>query len=318
MNRRHLLLGLGAAGLGASVQLPPSASALARTAPVDLSWYGFERRTLTTPDGDISVFEAGSGDPLLLLHGVGAGASSFLWFRLAPLLARRYRVIAPDLIGWGVSDRSARPILFDDYVRQLGAIGAWVGRPMRVAVQSLGCGFALAAMRDGLLEVEQIALHGPSGGMDFGEDAFGPGATQGIRRATATPEAAERFYASFVQGPTIENWYAQVGFLDSTAVPQELIDNSRYGAGRPGSRFSALPFLTGDLRYDIAPLLREVDVPALAIWGAGEIQINASTRQRLRAVNPAIPTVEIEGARSCFEIEQPDAAHAELIRFFSG
>ncbi len=45
---------------------------------------------------------AGSGPPLLLLHGTGAATHS--WRGLLPLLAQHYRVIAPDLPGHGFTD----------------------------------------------------------------------------------------------------------------------------------------------------------------------------------------------------------------------
>src|ERR1700710_331464 len=58
-----------------------------------------------TVDG-LDVFYREAGDPdapvLLLLHG--APASSFMFRELIPLLADRYRVIAPDYIGFGLSD----------------------------------------------------------------------------------------------------------------------------------------------------------------------------------------------------------------------
>jgi pimeloyl-ACP methyl ester carboxylesterase len=46
---------------------------------------------------------AGSGPPLLLLHGIGD--SSQTWNQVIPLLASRYTVIAPDLLGHGESDK---------------------------------------------------------------------------------------------------------------------------------------------------------------------------------------------------------------------
>jgi pimeloyl-ACP methyl ester carboxylesterase len=45
---------------------------------------------------------AGSGEPLLLLHGAGGGAAN--WYRLIDPLSRRHRIIAPDLPGFGFSD----------------------------------------------------------------------------------------------------------------------------------------------------------------------------------------------------------------------
>jgi pimeloyl-ACP methyl ester carboxylesterase len=51
----------------------------------------------------IAYADLGDGPPVLLLHGFPT--SSFLWRRQAWLLAQRMRVIAPDLLGYGASDR---------------------------------------------------------------------------------------------------------------------------------------------------------------------------------------------------------------------
>lgn len=50
----------------------------------------------------IHHLEAGSGEPLVLIHGAGGGAAN--WFRIMAPLARRYQVLAPDVPGFGMSD----------------------------------------------------------------------------------------------------------------------------------------------------------------------------------------------------------------------
>src|SRR5688572_31568261 len=47
--------------------------------------------------------EEGSGPPVVLLHGFPT--SAHLWSDLVPLLAPRFRTIAPDLIGYGDSEK---------------------------------------------------------------------------------------------------------------------------------------------------------------------------------------------------------------------
>lgn len=281
-----------------------------------LADYGFERRDMDSPVGRMAVYEAGEGETVLLLHGIGAGASSFLWYRIAPELAKRYRVIAPDFVGWGRSDRLDRPIGFDDYVAQIRFLGEEIGKPVRVVVQSLASGFAIEAMNQGGLVVERLILNGPSGGKDFGGDAFPPGATDSFLRMVSGPDGGRAFYEqAFLASGVIRNWYANTGFSNPGAVPPELIAASEEGATKAGSHFSALPFLSGTLRYDIAPLLRRVEVPTLMIWGENEIQIEKSTRDRLEQVNPQIRVAKIPGARSVFEIEYPEQT-LELVRGF--
>jgi pimeloyl-ACP methyl ester carboxylesterase/putative sterol carrier protein len=58
-----------------------------------------EDRTVSAQGLPVSLLEAGRGEPVLLLHGLGATKASFLPTLLA--LARDYRVVAPDLLGHG-------------------------------------------------------------------------------------------------------------------------------------------------------------------------------------------------------------------------
>ncbi|WP_409186595.1 alpha/beta fold hydrolase [Amycolatopsis sp. VS8301801F10] len=62
-------------------------------------------RYADVPHFRVHYLEAGSGHPLVLLHGSGPGATAATNFtpNIAPLAAR-FRVIAPDMPGWGESD----------------------------------------------------------------------------------------------------------------------------------------------------------------------------------------------------------------------
>lgn len=58
--------------------------------------------------GDIDTFylEEGSGDPVLLLHGSGPGVSAYAnWQKTIPGLSGGFRVLAPDIVGYGATSR---------------------------------------------------------------------------------------------------------------------------------------------------------------------------------------------------------------------
>ncbi|HET9877612.1 MAG TPA: alpha/beta fold hydrolase [Mycobacterium sp.] len=70
------------------------------------------RRTVDVDGLTTSYLEAGQGDPVVLLHGGEFGASAELgWERNIAALAERYRVLAPDMLGFG---QSAKVIDFID------------------------------------------------------------------------------------------------------------------------------------------------------------------------------------------------------------
>lgn len=62
-------------------------------------------RTVRTKDWNLHYHEAGSGEPLILLHGSGPGATGWSNFSgNLPELAKHFRVLAVDMPGWGASD----------------------------------------------------------------------------------------------------------------------------------------------------------------------------------------------------------------------
>src|ERR1700733_15349177 len=53
-----------------------------------------------------NYLEAGSGSPVVLIHGSGPGVTAYANWRLVlPVLAERFRVLAPDMAGFGFSER---------------------------------------------------------------------------------------------------------------------------------------------------------------------------------------------------------------------
>ncbi|MBY8860000.1 alpha/beta hydrolase [Nocardia sp. CA2R105] len=73
---------------------------------------GAQRRTLIVDGLLTSYLEAGTGEPVVLLHGGEFGAGAEVgWEHTIDALAQRYRVLAPDMLGFG---ESAKVIDFTD------------------------------------------------------------------------------------------------------------------------------------------------------------------------------------------------------------
>ena len=75
------------------------------TAPrwLDLAEYPFTSKWLTLSSGRLHYVDEGQGRPLVFVHGTPDW--SFLWRGLIKALAPHYRCVAPDHLGFGLSDR---------------------------------------------------------------------------------------------------------------------------------------------------------------------------------------------------------------------
>src|SRR5262249_6059620 len=94
---------LAAAGLLGFVYLRP-VTVFDAWGAVGLRLSGVQSRYLDAGTYRVHYLEAGSGPPLVLVHGLASSAARD-WGRLLGPLARRYHVLAPDLPGFGDSDR---------------------------------------------------------------------------------------------------------------------------------------------------------------------------------------------------------------------
>lgn len=110
--------------------------------------------------------DAGSGDPVLLIHGSGPGVSAWANWRLVmPALAERARVIAPDMVGFGYTERPAGfAYTMDAWVNQaLGLLDALGIARTDLVGNSFGGALALAIAVRHPQRVRRLVLMGSVG-----------------------------------------------------------------------------------------------------------------------------------------------------------
>ena len=95
--------------------------------------------------GKIFYKESGlgnSGMPILFVHGIGAGVSSFMWRKNFDSLSQRFRVYALDLLGFGFSDKPpAAPYAADFNVcSSSNDFANKVGNQLDVQIGCIRCG----------------------------------------------------------------------------------------------------------------------------------------------------------------------------------
>jgi pimeloyl-ACP methyl ester carboxylesterase len=115
------------------------------------------------PDGSLSYLDSDRDDrqkPLvLLLHS--SASTSGQWRRLIELLAGRYRLVAPDLVGYGATPMPAGELTVADEVSRLDALTERLGRPFHLVGHSYGGAVALELARAVGHRVRSLALFEP-------------------------------------------------------------------------------------------------------------------------------------------------------------
>jgi 2-hydroxymuconate-semialdehyde hydrolase len=110
--------------------------------------------------------EQGEGAPVLLIHGSGPGVTGWANWRLTiPALARQFRVLAPDMVGFGYTERPAGvEYNMDTWVSHIiGFMDAMGIERAHVVGNSFGGGLALALAIRAPERVNRLVLMGSAG-----------------------------------------------------------------------------------------------------------------------------------------------------------
>ena len=121
--------------------------------------FPFESRFVDVLGSKMHYVDEGSGDPFLLLHG--QPTSSYLWRNIIPHLTDSGRCIAPDLIGFGKSEKPDIEYRFFDHARYIfGFVEALGLENITLVIHDWGAGLGLYA-RKNPSKIKAIAMMEP-------------------------------------------------------------------------------------------------------------------------------------------------------------
>ncbi|HEY9609563.1 alpha/beta hydrolase [Allocoleopsis sp.] len=224
--------------------------------------------------------------PLIFLHNFGGGASAYEWSKVYPAFATTYRVIAPDLIGWGQSAHPIRDYQVSDYLTTLAEFLSQVSdSPVPVVASSLTGALVirLAIERPELFKA--LFLVCPSGFADFGQDAGRRLPLNVIR----IPLLNNLIYTlGATNEVAVTNFLVQFLFANPERVSQEMVEAYLASAQQPNAEYAALAFLRGDLYFDLSFYIPQLKVPTVIFWGEEAQFTRSEVGQRLTGLNPEV------------------------------
>lgn len=234
------------------------------------------------------VLEAGAGpETVVLLHGVGGHLEAYA--RNIPALAARYRVIAYDYPGHGLTTPATRPLELPDYVAHLMSLLDALGvERAHLNGESLGGWVAVKAAYAHPERVGRMVLNTPGGALSD------PAVRERIR--TLSQGAAD--------DPSDERIRARVSWLmaDPASVTQELVDVRRTIYAQPPfaeSMRNIMCLQDGDVRARnmiTDDELAAITVPALVVWTSDDPSGPAAVGLRMADKLPNGRFELVEGA----------------------
>lgn len=203
--------------------------------------------------------------PLLLLHAPGIGASAYGMLSIMEHLAGHYRIYAPDLPGFGLSDApdiDYNATVFVAFCRDF--LRDVVQQPATLLGCGLSCQYALAVASKSPELCTQLVLLSPSY----------PGAYGWLKRMIPRSSLSGTFLYALLTPRIILRQIMRLQ-CNRNPVSNDDLDYAFAAAHQLGAHYAALAFISGKLNLDIT--LETPAQPALLLWNASP-PINSLTQ----------------------------------------
>lgn len=216
---------------------------------------------VTAAETRVRYYQAGSGPPLILLHGLGEAA--VIWYTNMEPLARGNTVYAPDLPGHGASEEPPWEYSLEGSIRFLEEFLDALGLERSSLVgNSMGGLIALALALERPQRVNRLAL----------EDSAGLGReVAGFLRFMSLPILGELLISN---RPNATQWVLQQVFHNRAHVTERLVELIHEERSRPGNSAAMLKMLRVGVsllgmkpELNLTSRLGELQTPTMVFWG---------------------------------------------------
>ncbi len=261
------------------------------------------------------ILEAGSGPPLILLHGTGGHVEA--WAHNVSALAKRYHVIAIDMVGHGLSDKPHHlHYVVPDYTDHVRAVmDALDVRRAHFVGLSLGAWVAcwLALETPGRV----VAVVNCTGGVFRWPEGQAP---KEARERTAMAEVNEGL--NNLNAESVRTRLHSL-FYDGSRCPEELVQLRLALYDTPDARrvlprlHAMIPYDSpGRIRYALTPeRLEALSVPVLYLWGEHNPGGSISGAERATRATATAKMVVMPGVGHWPQWEAPDEFNREVLDF---
>jgi epoxide hydrolase 4 len=273
-----------------------------------------DSQMVSTPGGTLHVRVIGTGKPVLLLHGF---PDTSLGFRdlCEALAARGYRAIAPDLRGYGLSDKPEGLAAYRSsaVVADLVALVRWVGEE-KIAVVGHDWGgtlsYCLASAHPELVShlVVLNAAHPASY----------------ARALTRSLQLLRSWYILFFQlrgiaewvvtRPSVFRWLLRSLVARKVELTLSRIEAARRELLRPGAARGALSYYRAALRWPIE-CPRKIEAPTLILWGDRDPALDVRLLDDVSEHVGQVDVHHVEGAGHFVHWDEPERVVSELHAF---
>jgi pimeloyl-ACP methyl ester carboxylesterase len=260
--------------------------------------------------------------PVVLVHGIYAGASSYEFRKNFEALATGgLRVYALDLLGCGLSERPERPYepgdvtaQVEDFVREVVLGEGSRGRAHLVA-SSLSAALVVPALVGSPRLWGRVVLIVPTG---FGS-LDRPSGRLGdfVYALFRAPVLGDALYNALVSRRGLRYYLGRMAYHDPKFVTDGLIDDYYGTAHQRGAKWLPAAFVAGRLNLGVSDLFGRVPQRVLVAWGEEAETVPLDRAQRTIVANPRARIRVFRDSALLPHDERAETFNEEAIRFLS-
>jgi pimeloyl-ACP methyl ester carboxylesterase len=253
------------------------------------------------------------GPPLVFIHGIGAGSSSFMWRKNFDELAKHFRVYALDLLGFGFSDKPATASysadlyveLITDFIREVS------GYPCNVIGSSLGAAYAIRVADEHPELIKSMVLNGPTGSDTLNRRPGMAGAA--FYGLLQSPVLGTSFYNVMASERSIRDYARDNLFYDHRRVTDRLVTNLYATSHQAGAQHAIAAFLSGYLNTDTRSPFSRLTQRTVLVWGKQDATTPVEMGASLLMLNNRASLEVFDYCRMMPEQEHPEKFN-DLVR----
>jgi pimeloyl-ACP methyl ester carboxylesterase len=240
-------------------------------------------------DGRVFYKVAGTenkGAPVVFIHNVGVGHSSFTWRKNFDELSKTYCVYAPDLLGFGFSDKPSNASYSADLYVELiqDFLHDVVGQSAHVIAISLGAAYAIRVASMSPELIRSLVLVSPTGaGILSNRPGMTGAAFYGLLQS---PVLGTSFYNALASERSIRDFAKQQYFYDRHRVTDRFVNYHYATSHQPGAQYAISAFLSGFLNTDARESFTNLKQPVTLVWGKQDETNPIEKAAELLQLNP--------------------------------
>lgn len=256
--------------------------------------------------GKVIYTKSGNGSPLLLIHDLIAGSSSYEYHKIVKELSKEYEVYCIDLLGYGKSDKP--DITYTNYL-YVQLISDFIKNVIGRKTNIIACGdtvpVAIMACHNDNEIINKIIAINPTSLFDLSQI---PSKRSRLKKFILdTPIVGTFIYNRYTNKQALTKAFQEKLFYDVTKIEEQDIFAYMEAAHTGGynAKYSYASYIGHYMNANIVHALKEIN-NSIIIIASDKKEDNHTIVANYEYYNPSIESVFIARSKHLIQLERPD------------